>query len=560
MLTLCYVHLLSSNGDPLEELSSNGSYNSHVGYNVGNTSVLPVGKCQVLFVESNITKDCPWGWKYEMDLGENNIISEWDLVCNKKTLASLSTTIYFVGVMIGGVLFGTLSDRFGRKPLLLFTLYLPVGIGVGIAFSNSYWLFVFLRFIQGFLLQGLQTISYTMISEMAVPEIRSVTGTMTSLVWGTAVMLSAFVSYLIKDWRYIQLALTLPSVVTIIYIWVVPESLRWLIAKKKFKEAEEILKKAARFNNVTIPEDPFNTKQSDRDPFINGVVSVPDREESVDSEENNGKRERRYHVVDMCRTPNLRQRSIIMFYIWFAASVGYYGLSLSISTLAGSKYLNFFISGAVEIPAYILAMFVLRKYGRRIPLCVYFVIGGISCTVGGILTTDSLNLNGEGNLDMVATGFALVGKFGQAGTFAVIFLYSSELYPTVIRNVGIGACAFWARLGGVVAPQINLLGLYTFNSLPIIVFGVLSLAGGFLTLLLPETHKRKLPDTIEEAEDLNNQSIEELPKARDKRNININKKETPCDNNKADVEMNLLEGLGDRTKGKQEQTGLSEHL
>ena len=39
------------------------------------------------------------------------------------------------------------------------------------------------------------------------------------------------------------------------------------------------------------------------------------------------------------------------------------------------------------------------------------------------------------NLSRISTGFAIVGKFGMAGVFSIIFVYSSELYPTVIRYV-----------------------------------------------------------------------------------------------------------------------------
>jgi hypothetical protein len=55
--------------------------------------------------------------------------------------------------MVGGLLFGYLADKYGRKPVMLVTLYLPILIGLGIAFSNNYYLFVALRFLMGMLLQ-----------------------------------------------------------------------------------------------------------------------------------------------------------------------------------------------------------------------------------------------------------------------------------------------------------------------------------------------------------------------------------------------------------------------
>ena len=78
---------------------------------------------------------------------------QFDLVCDSAYLVGVSTTVYFGGVMLGGLIFGALSDRFGRKPFMLLTLYTHILVGVGIAFANSYILFVILRFIQGVLMQ-----------------------------------------------------------------------------------------------------------------------------------------------------------------------------------------------------------------------------------------------------------------------------------------------------------------------------------------------------------------------------------------------------------------------
>ncbi len=46
-------------------------------------------------------------------------------------------------------------------------------------------------------------------------------------------------------------------------------------------------------------------------------------------------------------------------------AVGYYGLSLSLTSLAGDKYLTLFIGGCVELPAYCAAVFILNRSGTR---------------------------------------------------------------------------------------------------------------------------------------------------------------------------------------------------
>ena len=75
------------------------------------------------------------------------------MVCGNAYLSSLATTIYFCGVMAGGLVFGHLADKFGRRPVMLATLYLPVLVGVATAYAPWYSVFVGLRFAQGVLMQ-----------------------------------------------------------------------------------------------------------------------------------------------------------------------------------------------------------------------------------------------------------------------------------------------------------------------------------------------------------------------------------------------------------------------
>ena len=56
----------------------------------------------------------------------------------------------------------------------------------------------------------------------------------------------------------------------------------------------------------------------------------------------------------------------------------------------------------------------------------------------------------------LSTGLALIGKATVVSCFCCIFIYSSEIFPTVIRTVAVGACAFWGRVGSLLAPQILL--------------------------------------------------------------------------------------------------------
>ncbi|XP_041348194.1 organic cation transporter protein-like isoform X2 [Gigantopelta aegis] len=440
-------------------------------------------KCESnLYLEknTNLTVRCEGGdWSFKPMPGETTISMEWDLVCNDEYLNGLATTIYFCGVMLGGLIFGYLCDLIGRRPIMLVTLYMPVAIGVGIFFVPSYIWFVCLRFVQGVLMQGLQISSYVLVAELFLPNFRPYAGAVIECFWGFSVMILAGFAYFIRDWRYMQLAISIPSVLALFYICFIPESLRWMSLQGKTGEIQKTVEKIAKFNKCPLPQEQLDSL----------LVVVEARQEAG---------LQRYNIIHLMKTPRLRKRSLIMFYVWLSVAVGYYGLTFRITQLAGNKYLNFFIGSCVEMCAYLLAILIMKRFGRRKPMIAYGFLGAVTCIIAGALPS---TVTGFGlDLKLVSTGFAIVGRFSMAGMFSVIFLFTSELFPTVIRNIGMGACAFWARFGGVIAPQINTLGRKTSSSVPIIIFGVMTLIAGFLICFLPETHGKKLPDTIDDVE------------------------------------------------------------
>ncbi|KAI0240556.1 hypothetical protein LSAT2_008685 [Lamellibrachia satsuma] len=113
---------------------------------------------------------------------------------------------------------------------------------------------------------------------------------------------------------------------------------------------------------------------------------------------------------------------------WFVVCLVYYGLSLSSGTLAGNKYVNFCLTGAVEIPAMILCVPLYNCIGRRWPMCVLLITSGISLLITLVIpqTTDAA-------LSNVSIAFSMIGKFSISAALSGVFLYTPELYPTTLR-------------------------------------------------------------------------------------------------------------------------------
>ncbi|XP_056001661.1 solute carrier family 22 member 15-like [Ostrea edulis] len=171
----------------------------------------------------------------------------------------------------------------------------------------------------------------------------------------------------------------------------------------------------------------------------------------------------------------------------------YYGVTMHIGNLGGDFYLNQFILAIVEFPAKISTMVLLNRIGRQKLHFLIMIIGGAAllCTIFPVLY-------GKEELSSLTLVLSIIGKMGSAAAFGVIYIYMAELYATVLRNDAMELVPVSLALA------VWLLHIYDYVSgkfgqaLPLVIFGGSSVMAGILTLFLPETLHRKLPETIQD--------------------------------------------------------------
>lgn len=418
------------------------------------------------------TTECT-SWEYDRDRYPETVISQFDLVCGREYLRSLSQSIYMFGIMVGAIGSGILSDKYGRKLIMLISLFGILIFGLATSFSSSIAVFIFLRWCLAVFNISAYTCGFVYCMEMVGGKWSTIIGTGLQFPWALGYMTVALVAWIFPAWSQLQLAITIPIIVFIIPMAIpalVPESPRWMLFNGKAKQATALLESAAKLNERTV----------EKSTPVNESISLPSKDSSHPSAS----------LLDLFRSRRLCSRTVIMYYLWFTNSFVYYGLTLnSGSLIPGDLYINFVIGGALEIVAYILTILALLFLGRRWSLSGTMVLGGVSL----LLTAVVPGVTGK-------AVFAQIGKFLITGSFAMIYVYAAEMFPTVVRNVGVGSSSMFARVGSMLAPFIgNELGNVS-KEAPIIIFGLTSLLAGLLTLLLPETKDKVLPDTIEEGE------------------------------------------------------------
>ncbi|XP_076141338.1 solute carrier family 22 member 7-like [Alosa pseudoharengus] len=413
---------------------------------------------------------CLNGWVYDNSTFTSTLATEWDLVCDKKGLNKATATIFFVGVMFGAMTFGGLSDRYGRRIMLLVSYVSGMSFALISVFSTSYIMFAVLRFLSGFCITGIVIVTSVLIVEWVDIESRKLVGVIDSLSWTFGFMTLSTLAFLIRDWRWLIVAITAPVVIAIISWRWVPESARWLIANGRLDEAHYYLNKCAKMNRRQ------GMASSIKPENLSNIVVT--------------NRNRNYSYLDLLRTPKMRKLALLTGLTWYGVASTFYGISFNITGFGVNIYLTQFIMAAVEIPAKVAIFYLLDKIGRRKTESGALFLAGLCLAITVIVPREQR---------VVRTVVAVLGKGCSATAFGTLILYSSELYPTVIRQNGMGYNSFMGRVGVAVAPLILLLD-DVWLGLPQLILCCIAVGSSLVASRLPETRDRCLPETIEDIE------------------------------------------------------------
>ena len=403
-------------------------------------------------------RDDEWEWVSK----PASIVSEWNLICDEQWKVSASDSMFFLGFFFGAGMFGQLSDISGRRTGMYTSLCVG-GFGAAISAATfDFWEYFFARFIIGFGVGGIGVSSFVLSTEPLGVDWRGVFGIATQYWWAVGICLNSGLAALVTEWRaltFLNVALKLAYCLGSAPF--LHESPRWLLIAGKQDKALKVLTAMAKGNGQEIPADGLPPLKQSSSTSGGSTVSIR----------------------ALFPYPVLRLRLFAMSFIFVANSMVYYGLSLNVGALGGSIYWNNFLSGLVDMSSYAFAQVFVDVVGRNRTLKFCLGLAGVGCLVSGFAT------------GAAKTGVALTGRFGIAASFDIIFLYTAELFPTVVRSAAVGICSTVARLGGIAAPQIILLQSIT-PSFPFLIFGSTAIAAYFTATLLPETKGVVLAETL----------------------------------------------------------------
>jgi putative MFS transporter len=368
----------------------------------------------------------------------------------------------FVGMGIGSIIWGPISDRIGRKKTIISSFMLYGILSLASAFSPDYSTLYALRLMCGVAAAGVFVVVFPYFTELLPVRSRGPFTTYLVAGWPVGVFfaLGATIWLTPMGWRWVLGMSSLAGLWALVVAWLVPESPYWLVGVGRQEQARASIFRLSRGATVISPQQNLHVEKVTRGAWRN-IFSG--------------------RVLPM---------TLLQIAINFTLSWGYWGLQTWLPTLLQQRGLSLpqsygfiAISAACSIPGGMSASYLTGKFGRKKVMIAYIAMA----VAAGYAFANSQTVTA-----LYASNFSLA--FFSLGAWGVWDTWIAEMYSTRLRTVGYSWAVFAQRLANMVAP--SAIGLliaqgYSFNVTTTFI-NLFNAAAALMALCMPETEGKDL--------------------------------------------------------------------
>ncbi|MGO4188979.1 MFS transporter [Pseudarthrobacter sp. TAF60_1] len=342
------------------------------------------------------------------------------------------------GFFFGAILSGWLGDRFGRKKVMLWALAFYCLMSVVAAMAPNFEIFLIARIFAGLGAGAESVIIAPFLSEFIPPKRRGwFIGTLAgffSFGFVGAALVGRFIVPMGEDgWRWAQVVTAIPILLLLWWRRSLPESPRFLISRGRMSEATEVVE---RFEQSVVAA---TGKQL--------APLMPGNEEEITKHD---QKINIWNALKFMWSRAMRRRTAVIWLIWFVITFSYYGFFSWIPTLLVGRGITVtksfeysIIIYLAQIPGYFSAAWLNDRIDRKNTIALYLA--------GSALSAFWLSQSNDSGMILVA---AATLSFFLNGTYAGVYAYTPELFPTWMRATGVGLASAVGRIGSILAPSI----------------------------------------------------------------------------------------------------------
>ncbi|KAG7305125.1 hypothetical protein JYU34_010595 [Plutella xylostella] len=415
---------------------------------------------------------------------DTSFVAEFDLTCEewKRTLVG---SVHNFGLMIGLLLIGPISDRFGRKASIVIPGIIGGTLGLVKSYVHNYWLYIVIEFMEA-AFGDVCSPTYMLTIETVFAKDRVLFLTIAHFGIQAGGILGACLAWSFPYWRdFVRVTYGPTLLLFIFYIFAIDESPRWLMTKNKKDAAVAVLKKAAKINRITLDKN-----------FVDNLTNDKGTEKEQDVKS----------VLKMTlKSKVLFGRLMVSFLWWVTSILVCYGVTINSVLLKGNEYLNYILLSLIDIPSVVVTGYILSRFRRKKPLILCFLAAAVFFFIQPLIPDE---------YTWLSMMFYLAGRFSASTYLGIIYIYTSELFPTHSRNTLHAMCSSVGRVGSILAPQTPLLMVY-WAGIPALIYSGLSLVSGLATVFVADIEHDALPDTVEQAENIG-KKVRKIEKVTDK--------------------------------------------
>lgn len=379
------------------------------------------------------------------------------------------------GAMVGNAIAGPLSDRFGRRRVLLGTALLFVMSSLLAASATSFPSFVAARIVGGLAVGGAILIAPVYIAEIAPAEKRGSLVSLNQLMIVIGISASFFSNYFLLElgehnWRYMLGVQMVPALLYFTLLWFVPESPRWLLLKGRDEAALQVLRRVASEQQAQE-----NLQQIQRSLTTKAVS-----------------RGFRGLLHSRVRLIMIIALGLAFFQQITGINAIFYYLPTIFAQAGGGvndAFRQAVMVGVVNVLMTFVAIWLIDKLGRK-PLLIMGISG---------MALSLFAISWAFNQESYNARLVLIAIIGFVASFAislgpVMWVLLSEIFPNEQRAAAISVAGFWNALTSATVTMIFPWALSTLGSGgTFLAFGLFATAALlFVVLLVPETKGRTL--------------------------------------------------------------------
>ncbi|WCJ28627.1 organic cation/carnitine transporter 3 [Euphorbia peplus] len=416
--------------------------------------------------------ELPMGsWEWDKPI-YTSVISEFQLQCSNSLLKGLPASSFFFGCLVGGLVLATLADScFGRKNML-FMSCLTMGISSLLTvFSPDIWVYSGLKFVNGFGRATIGGCALVLATEIVGKKWQGKVGVLGFVFFTLGFLSLPLIAYINRDssWRILYLWTSIPTIFYSIMVhFFVVESPRWLFCRGRKEEAVLVLRSISSVKPVDFSQFKFDQQKqqinNDYDVFSSMKMLI----------------EKKWAF---------RRLAAVMI-IGFGTGVVYYGMPLGLGNSSFNLYLSTTLNALSELPASLITFILISRLNRRTSVLIFSTTSAICSVLIAILGKLSTNLE---------IGLEMVSFFSACSLFDILLIFTTELFPTCVRNSALSMVRQAIVLGGAFSPMLLAAGrksrIFSYG-----IFGLIIGICGIFVICVKETNGETICDTIEEEE------------------------------------------------------------